>query len=102
DGPVRGPAHGGALHGALDLHGQARGGKALLEMRAKAFGVLGLSLELKQFMRLMAGLLGAALLVEPVSHRRLWQGLKTVAGPSQSARLRIGLGGLGLSTLAEQ
>jgi len=73
-----------------------------LEMRAKALGVLGLSLELKQFMRLMAGLLGAALLVEPVSHRRLWQGLKTVSGPSQSARLRIGLGGLGLSALAEQ
>ncbi|CAE7262024.1 unnamed protein product [Symbiodinium sp. CCMP2592] len=73
-----------------------------LEMRAKALGVLGLSLELKQFMRLMAGLLGAALLVEPVSHRRLWQGLKTVSGPSQSARLRIGLGGLGLAGLAEQ
>ncbi|OLQ07233.1 FK506-binding protein 1 [Symbiodinium microadriaticum] len=71
-------------------------------MRAKAFGVLGLSLELKQFMRLMAALLGAALLVEPVSHRRLWQGLKTVSGPSQSARLRIGLGGLGVSALAEQ
>lgn len=38
-------------------------------------------------MRLMAGLLGAALLTEPVSHRRLWNGLKpVVVGPSPMAR----------------
>lgn len=54
---------------------------------AEAFGVQGLSLELRHFMRLMAGLLGAALLTEPVSHRRLWNGLKpVVVGPSPMAR----------------
>ncbi|CAJ1395692.1 unnamed protein product [Effrenium voratum] len=70
-----------------------------VEMRAKALGVLGLSLELSQFMRLMAGLLGAALLEEPVPNRRLWNALKPlIAGPSPMARLRIGLGGMGVTT----
>ena len=84
----------------------------------------GLSLELRHFMRLMAGLLGAALLTEPVSHRRLWNGLKpVVVGPSPMARweghvevcharlipfvvvvflpngrLRVGFGGMNLTT----
>ncbi|CAK9063811.1 unnamed protein product [Durusdinium trenchii] len=69
--------------------------KRWLELRAKALGVLGLSFELRHFMRLMAALLGASLLPEPVSHRRLWNGLKpVVVGASPMARLRVGFGGL--------
>ena len=61
------------------------------ELRAKALGVQGLSLELSHFIRLMAALLGAALLTEPIGHRRLWNGLKPVVmGPSPMARLRVG------------
>lgn len=45
-------------------------------------------------MRLMAALLGASLLPEPVSHRRLWNGLKpVVVGASPMARRERERGG---------